>query len=190
MNKSNNPLFLDFLKQYVNINSKELNRLLNLFELQKYQNKTHIVKPSEANNTLFFIISGLVRYYYLTDDGKEWNRAFLAEGMMSTSLAGGLKSIDHYGIQVIEDSEILLADFSEFQLLFNDNPMIERLQRKLIENILITKMNRERSFLQSSAKQRYIDFVEQYPEIFQRVTQYHLASYLGITEASLSRIIS
>jgi len=44
-------------------------------------------------------------------------------------------------------------------------------------------MNRERSFLQSGAKMRYIDFVEQFPNVFQRITQYHLASYLGITEA-------
>jgi len=114
----------------------------------------------------------------------------LSENMMSTSFSEDAGRIDSYGIQALEDTEVLFTDFINFQSLFDDHPMIERLHRKLLEKILVIKMNRERSFLQSSAKMRYIDFVKQYPNISQRVTQYHLASYLGITEASLSRIIS
>ncbi len=190
MNKSHIQEFQSSLSQYSNLGSKEFDALLKLFKLIKYENKAHIVYPTEDNNNVFFIISGLTRYYYLTDDGKEWNRAFLSEGMMSTSFSKNSGRVAPYGIQAVEDTIILLADFSNFQSLFDDNPMIERLHRKLIESILIKKMNRERSFLQSGAKMRYIDFVEQFPNVFQRITQYHLASYLGITEASLSRIIN
>jgi hypothetical protein len=66
--------------------------------------------------------------------------------------------------------------------------MIERLGRRLIELVLISKMQRERSFLQGDATSRYLDFIKQHPELTQRIPQYHLASYLGITEVSLSRI--
>ncbi len=188
MNKLHIQLFQNFIDQNSNLNSKEFATLINIFELRQCKKNVHIINPTEDNNRFFFITSGLVRYYYLTEDGKEWNRAFLSEGMISTSFSNNIGNIDPYGIQVIEDTEILIADFSDFQSLFNDNPMIERLQRRLIESILIKKMNRERSFLQSNAKTRYIDFVEQFPTIFQRITQYHLASYLGVTEASLSRL--
>jgi len=190
MKKSYIQYFQNTLKQYTNIDSKEFDVLLNIFELKKYRNNDHIINPTEENKSIFFIISGLVRYYYLTEDGKEWNRAFLSEGMISTSFPKDFGWINPYGIQAIEDSIILVADFSDFQSLFDNNPMIERLQRRLVESILIKKIDRERSFLQSSANMRYKDFVEQFPQIFQRITQYHLASYLGITEASLSRLAS
>jgi len=189
MDKLHAQSFKGVVGLYSNLSPKEFSLLLKLFRLKKYKNNEHIINPDERNNSVFFIVSGLVRYYYLTSDGKEWNRAFLADGMMSTSFSQDIGKIDPYGIQALEDTTVLIADFSDFKLLFDEGPMIERLHRRLVESILIKKMNRERSFLQGSAKMRYIDFVNQYPNISQRVAQYHLASYLGITEASLSRII-
>ena len=189
MDKSHIQYFKHSIEQYTSMDSKEFSVLLNIFELKKYKKNAHIVGPVEENNSIFFIISGLVRYYYLTEDGKEWNRAFISKNMMSTSFSKDFGWIEPYGIQAIEDTDVLIADFFDFQLLFEDNPMIERLQRKLTEDILIKKINREHSFLQGSANKRYTDFVKQHPEVFQRITQYHLASYLGITEASLSRIV-
>jgi len=182
--------FEEVINQHSSLSPDDFNVLLKLFTQKKYDSKAHIVNPNEDNSSVFFIISGLVRYYYLTSDGKEWNRAFLADNMMSTSFSQDAGKIEPYGIQALEETKVLIADFSEFQLLFDDSPMIERLHRKLVESILTKKMNRERSFLQNSAKLRYIDFVEQYPNVLRRITQYHLASYLGVTEASLSRIIS
>ncbi len=152
MNRSHIQSFSNFLRQHSNLDSKEFGALLKLFKLRKYKNKAHIVDPTEDNNSVFFIISGLTRYYYLTDDGKEWNRAFLSEGMMSTSFSKDLGRVAPYGIQAIENTVILLADFSDFQSLFDDNPMIERLHRKLIESILVKKMNRERSFFTKQRK--------------------------------------
>lgn len=190
MEQLHTQLFLNFIGRHSNLDSKEFNLLQKLFKLKKYKNKAHIVNPTEENNSIFYIISGLARYYYLTDDGKEWNRAFLSEDMMSVSFSRDLGWVEPYGIQAIEDTVILSANFSDFQSLFDGNPMIERLHRRLIESILIKKMNRERSFLQSNASMRYIDFSEQSPNVFPRITQFHLASYLGITEASLSRIVN
>jgi len=190
MNQSHAQLFKEAIGIYSNLNLKELSLLLKLFGLKKFKNKEHIIRPDEDNSSVFFIVSGLVRYYYLTSDGKEWNRSFLSEHMISTSFSQDMGNIDPYGIQALEDTTVLIANFSDFELLFDENQVVERLHRKLVESILIKKMNRERSFLQSSAKMRYIDFLKQYPNLSQRVTQYHLASYLGITEPSLSRIIS
>jgi len=190
MNQLHTQLFKEVIGIYSNLSLDEFSLLLKLFRLKTYKNKEHIISPDEDNSSVFFIVSGLVRYYYLTSDGKEWNRAFLSERMMSTSFSQDMGKIDPYGIQALEDTTVLIADFSDFELLFDESQMVERLHRKLVESILIKKMNRERSFLQSSAKLRYMDFVKQYSNISQRVTQYHLASYLGITEASLSRIIS
>jgi len=152
MNKSHIQEFQSSLSQYSNLGSKEFDALLKLFKLIKYENKAHIVYPTEDNNNVFFIISGLTRYYYLTDDGKEWNRAFLSEGMMSTSFSKNSGRVAPYGIQAVEDTIILLADFSNFQSLFDDNPMIERLHRKLIESILNQKNESRTEFFTKRRK--------------------------------------
>jgi len=98
----------------------------------------------------------LIRYFYLSDDGKEWNKAFIAENMISTSFTTDfLGSASSYGIQALADSVLLIGSFSQFEKLYDLYPNIERLGRKIIESLLIMKMNRERSFLQDSAKVKY-----------------------------------
>jgi len=190
MDKSHKETFYNYVNKYAAMNENDFSSLFNLFHIKKYNASDYVVKPETEKSIVFFIFSGLIRYYYLSEDGKEWNRGFIQEGTMCTTIPKEyLRKFSPYGIQAMEDSVLLIADFHEFELLYNQIPMVERLGRKVIESILISKMNREHSFLQQSAKMRYIDFLEQYPLISTRVPQYHIASYLGITEVSLSRII-
>ena len=177
-------------RQFAHIDDDALNALISLFTPQQFAKETHLERPGADKSSLFFMASGLVRYYYLGDDGKEWNKAFVSEGMISTSFtADFLNKPSPYGIQALEESTILIANYSAFEALYDTYPMIERLGRKIIESILIFKMNRERSLLKDSAKVRYAEFVHDNPGLMSRVPQYHIASYLGITEASLSRLL-
>jgi len=181
MNKSYKQSFNRYVHQHASMNEKEFSSLLNLFRVHKFDAGDHIIYPENEKSIVFYIFSGLIRYYYLAEDGKEWNRGFIPEDSMCTTIPKEyLRRFSPYGIQAMENSVLLVADFYEFELLYDQIPMVERLGRKMIEAILISKMNREHSFLQQSAKMRYIDFQE----------QYHIASYLGVTEASLSRIIN
>jgi len=177
------------LDQYASLAEEDWIKLSEIFQISKYSKATHIVHPSEESSRLFFVCTGLIRYYYLADGGKEWNKAFISEDMLSASFSKDfLGQLSPYGIEALEDSVLLTTRFSDFEALYETCPMIERLGRKFIELVLISKMKRERSFLQSDAKTRYLDFVEQYPTLSQRIPQYHLASYLGVSEVSLSRI--
>jgi CRP-like cAMP-binding protein len=72
MNQSHAQLFKEVIGIYSNLNLEEYSLLLKLFGLRKYKNKEHIISSDEDNSSVFFIVSGLVRYYYLTSDGKEW----------------------------------------------------------------------------------------------------------------------
>lgn len=190
MNDSQEKLFVDYVKKFVGLEPNELSDLKSIFRVKEIVSEHHMEEPSEEKSTLFFVVSGLVRLYYLSEGGKEWNKAFISSGMMSTSFSRDLlKEKSPYGIQALEDTTILIAEYSAFEVLFEKYHMIERLGRKIVENILIFKMNRERSFLNDSAKKRYEEFVREYDTLLTRIPQYHIASYLGITEASLSRIV-
>ncbi|OUS30162.1 hypothetical protein A9Q99_06700 [Gammaproteobacteria bacterium 45_16_T64] len=180
---------LTFVSGHASLTDQNIAAFLGLFRQLRFVPKQHIVTPSVERSTLFFMCTGCARYYYLAENGKEWNKAFVSEGMMSTSFAADfLGSPSPYGIQALEDTVLLMASYEEFEALYDDHPMIERLGRKLVELVLISKMKRERSFLQDSALMRYHDFVAQNPGILGRISKFHLASYLGITESSLSRL--
>lgn len=190
MNKSQKKIFTEYTKTMVHLSETELTELIKIFSAKDITSGLHLEKPGSDKSTIFLVTSGLIRYYYLAEDGKEWNKAFISSGIMSTSFSKDfLKRASPYGIQALEDTTVLIADYSAFESLYDKNHMIERLGRKIMENILIFKMNRERSFLTDSAKSRYQDFVEEYPSFLKRIPQYQIASYLGITEASLSRIL-
>lgn len=190
MNKIQKQFFNEYTNTIVRLRDNELSELFTTFNAKEISSGHHLEKPGADKNSIFLVVSGLVRYYYLAEDGKEWNKAFISSGIMSTSFSQDfLNRPSPYGIQALENTTILIADYSSFESLYDKYHMIERLGRKIIENILIFKMNRERSFLTVSAKSRYEDFIEEYPSLLTRIPQYQIASYLGITEASLSRIL-
>ncbi len=177
------------LNTYTPIEHSEWQKLSLIFKEKNYEKGQNLIDPNMDKSKIFFVCKGLIRYYYLSEDGKEWNKAFINENTLSSSFTiDFLGDNSPYAVQALEDTAILISDYSQFEELFESNPSIERLGRMFIEKVLISKMKRERSFLSKSAKARYLDFLEHYPSLCKRIPQYHIASYLGIGEASLSRI--
>lgn len=150
------------LEQYATLTEHDWDVLRKLFRLCEHKKEAHITAPGEENSSIFFINTGLVRYYYIADDGKEWNKAFISENMLSASFSTDfLGHTSPYGIQTLENTVLLTASYAEFEALYDLHPMIERLGRRLIELVLVSKMKRERSFLQGDATSRYLDFLNQ-----------------------------
>ena len=127
--------------------------------------------------------------YYADADGKESNKAFVAESGFAGPLAASALDLPVlYGIEAIEPTELLVAPWQDFRALFDVDPVFDRLGRSLAELILVRKELRTRSLLQLDARERYLDFLHSSPELAQRLPQYQIASYLGVTEETLSRV--
>jgi CRP-like cAMP-binding protein len=92
------------------------------------------------------------------------------------------------GIQALEASVVLVAEAEAFRALYDRHPVFDRMGRKLGEWWLEQKEARALAFQQQDAKDRYLNFVRTHGDLVQRISQIHIASYLGITEVSLSRI--
>lgn len=93
-----------------------------------------------------------------------------------------------YNIQALEDSEILVAKISDFEELMKENYQLLLFYKKTLDEILVSKEEHACSFKLLNSVERYKQFLDQYPGLEKRVKQYQLASYLGITPVSLSRI--
>lgn len=177
------------VEQWVDLTETQWQRLAMIFQPREIQEQMYLLQPGDYVHELLFVCTGLLRFYYLAEDGTETNKAFIAENTFAGPLAAAvLKLPVIYGIQALEPTSLLVARYADFVALFDEEPVFDRLGRKLAEWLLVHKELRTRSLLQDQATARYVAFKEQFPELVERVPQYHIAAYLGITEVSLSRL--
>lgn len=138
--------------------------------------------------TIYFVKKGCVRIYYFKEDiditeSFEFENAFVAR---AESLFTGKAS--RKAIQTVEDSELIAIDSNKLFNFFDSHPDLERLFRKIIETAYVNTVNRIESLQFNTADERYFNLLKDYPNILKRVPLKFIASYLGITPVSLSRI--
>lgn len=177
------------LSQWVEFREPEWELLKGIFRVKVLAKSDFALKPGNRPTHLFFVCSGLLRYFYGGRDEKQYNKAFLAENMFTNPNVGcSLDPDAGCGIQALEPTVMLVADAEAFNALYDKHPIFDRLGRKLGESWLEQKETRARAFLKQDASERYLGFIQMHGNLAQRVPQYHISSYLGITEVSLSRI--
>ncbi len=163
----------------------------NLYSIRNLGYGDFFVKQDSMATEIAFVFSGVLREYYLTDAGNEYIKSFNFPGEFTGSyfdLLSGQPSTCN--IRAITDCKLAVAKFSEFSALFQTDIVWERLGRKFAENLFLKKARREYELLAFDAEKRYESMKKMYPNIEDSVPQYHIASYLGITPVSLSRIRS
>lgn len=147
-----------------------------------------ILNMLDEQNEVYVIFSGIARSYYLDKDGNDITKFFMKENdfCVGESLFSTQKSIQ--GFEALENVSALRFNAKELKELILQNEGLSRLYMEFLENNLLYKMQREYAFQIMSATERYIAFQTEYWEIKGRVSKHHIASYLGITPESLSRI--
>ena len=151
--------------------------------------KGHVLLHADKKEEdLFFIKKGIVRAYS-SYDGNDVTFWFGQEGDLALSINGYVNNKKGYeSIELLEDCEFFKLNNKSLQLLFEKDIHIANWWRKQIENLFIETERRLISKLIKNASERYADILNNEPELLQRVKLNHLASYLGITQVSLSRI--
>lgn len=148
----------------------------------------HLTRQGEPSQALFFVRSGLIRYYYLAD-GVEHTGQFFDEGKVIADVhalltgGSGLQNID-----ALEPSVVLEIPRSALLAAFDADHALERTGRRWMEEAMAGSQRRTANLLQLKPDERYARFVATRPELARRVPQFLIASYLGITPEALSRI--
>ncbi len=173
----------------VKLTKEELALAKTFFIPKKVRKRQFILQEGEVCKSLAFISEGCLRNYSVDDKGEEHIIRFGIEGWWLSdmhSFTTGSPSMS--SIDAIEDSELLLLEKSSYDKLCAAIPKIEHYFRILLENTNSAAMKRISDLISVPAEERYLNFLKTYPEITQRVPQSQIASFLGITPQSLSRI--
>ncbi|MBX2817157.1 MAG: Crp/Fnr family transcriptional regulator [Saprospiraceae bacterium] len=147
-----------------------------------------LVVPGQRSTFLAFINSGSFRVHFINHKGEEITTWFSFAGMFVTDLLSYYKDCPAmYYVEALEESEVLVAQKSHLDRLYLERPEYREFGRKFAENGMVLLMERMVSLQTKSAEERYLELLAR-PEFMKKIPLKHLATYLGITDSSLSRI--
>lgn len=151
--------------------------------------KHFYIQANTIQKEIGFVFKGLLRAFYVDKGGKEISVNFIGEGKYATHYSAfiSLTSCKYY-FRCIEPSIIVNLSYKHIQEGYNKFPNLERYGRLVAEEVLKMQQRRLESFLFDDAETRYLDFIKENPDLFNRVSLSYLASFLGIERQSLTRI--
>ena len=182
-------LLFRHISKKVTLTESDKDYLKRIFIPKKLRKRQYLLQEGEVCRYLTYVNKGCLRLYTISEDGKEQIAQFAIEdwwmGEMFSFLTG---EPSMYSIEALEDSELMLMDKKGEDLILKHVPAFERFLRITLENNYIANQRRIYNLMHKNAEEKYIDFVHRYPKILQRVPLHMVASYLGVTPETLSRI--
>ncbi len=158
-------------------------------ELKHYRTGQLIVNQGQLAPKIYFLMKGYVRYFSLSEDGKEFTQSFAsAPGIAGSTQAMTRQSKSLFSIEVLDDVLCLEFDWQSFFEIMKDEPGFLMAYNSLLENLFIKKEEREYAFVQKTAEQRYLNFLAENSGLRDKLPLKMIASHIGITPIALSRI--
>lgn len=148
-----------------------------------------LLRADEVCEKIYFIEKGFVRWFYCNEKGKEITHSFAAENSFVTAFDSFFqRQPSRYFIEVLEDSVLYSMTYKDVEKELEQFPETQRLTQLVLIQIVEQTLDKNAALQCRTAKERYRYLTEKHPEILQRASLFHIASYLGITAETLSRI--
>jgi CRP-like cAMP-binding protein len=183
---------ISFVKKIVPIDDRDIEAFALSASLKQFNKKELFIREGKVCKDLLFIHKGAFRYFIL-HEGNDVTKDFAIERQnpFCTSFTSFIKQEpSQIWIEALENSIVWMWDEKYVSHLFQHHPGWMLFAKKMAEMLYFRKEKRELDFLKLSPAERYSQFLIDFPQFHQRVSQYHIASYLGLTPESLSRIRS
>lgn len=180
--------FLKHIENYIRFDEAELAHLRKFIHKRTYEKNEVIFSEGRISNEIYFLTKGCVRLFYNVD-GKDKTAFFYTEGKFicaGESYTFNVPAKESY--QAIEPSEIYIFTKTNIEKLLKISPRFEILARIATENELILCQSIIASFITKTAEERYQELLENNGDLFNRVPQQYIASFLGVSPETLSRI--
>jgi CRP-like cAMP-binding protein len=183
--------FLQYVADYssLKLSDEEIEIIKQSFKLKKLRKRQYLLQEGDTSKYISFVIKGALRQYTIDDKGHEHIVRFGIERWWMGDYEGFMmKTPSRYHIDAIDDSELLQISYEQLEDLKKTVPAIEAMLKKIDQRSYISQQRRIHSSISNTAEDRYIELLNTYPDFLQRFPQNMIASYLGISPETLSRI--
>lgn len=182
-------LILSNVSRHIQLTSEEVKIFTSVLRLRKVRKRQYLLQAGDINYTENFVNKGALRAYTVDAEGTEHIAMFGVEGWWISDLYSFLTSTpaSQY-IDALEDSEVFSIEKGDLERLCEEVPKFNRFFLKLLQNAFVAHQRRILAANSKTAEEQYLEFVKRYPAIEQRVPQHQIASYLGLSPETISRI--
>ena len=180
-----------FIREKVNISDEDLDHILPFFKTISAKRNDFLVNHGEFSRQLYFVKKGCLRVFFINEEGQESTRHLAFENYLAGALISFITdttAVEY--VQVLEDSELLYIDRKDFFSLVEKYPVWEKFYRIFLEYAYVTNTNRLMSFITMNAKTRYENLLKESPIVVKRLPNKMVASFLNISQETLSRLKS
>jgi CRP-like cAMP-binding protein len=180
-----------FVAKYIHLSEEESAFFHTLLKHRRLKRKSFLLQEGEICDFEAFILKGCIRSYYLDQEGVETILLFAVEDWWVSDLTSfSDRTPSNLFIETLEDCELLFIDYAGKARLFEKIPAFEHMFRLLVQRSLSVLQQRLYGVLSQTAEERYLQFLEKYPQIAQRVPQHQIARYIGVSPEFLSKVRS
>lgn len=179
---------IDYFSRFTRLTEDEIAALTDSMVIKEYKKDRFLIKEGQINADTFFVLEGLVRQYKLKD-GEEITTNFFTEGqwiISLTDISGNTTAACNLLCE--EATSVVVGNEQKARELFLQFPRLETVSRAVMEAVFSAQQEMLTTYLTDTPEQRYLNLLNERPDIFQRVPQYQIASYIGVKPESLSRI--
>jgi CRP-like cAMP-binding protein len=182
-------LLKENISKHITLSENEMDEFCNLFHKKIIKKKTFLLREGEVCDFEGFVAKGLFRVYHIDQNGFEQILYFAIENWWVTDIDSFTNDTpSQLFIEALEDSEVLLISKKDKAHAYAKMPVIEKLFRIMTQKTHVALQRRMIDNLSKTADQRYVDFIEKYPNHYKRLTNLQIAAYLGISHEFLSKI--
>lgn len=183
------PNFRNHLSKILGVPLGNLDFCTSFYEVKDVRKNEILLREGEISDSTFFVENGLLRMYSIDKAGKEHVIQFAPENwIISDTTSQLLNEKSRFYIEAIEDSTIIITKEDFFENLSLQYPEVANKNQRLMFNHIKNLQNRVNALISTTAEERYMEFIKKYPNLMLRAPQWMIASYLGITPESLSRV--
>ncbi|NID12159.1 Crp/Fnr family transcriptional regulator [Fibrivirga algicola] len=176
------------LSDFTPLTDDQWDRFSSIVEPVAYAKNAFLVEAGQVEQHIYYLVEGMVRLA-LNQDGKDISIDFVFSQNLFSAYSSFLsQQPSAFNVQTLTDVRVLRFSRTHLLSLYDESHQAERIGRLIAEQAFLRKTSREVLFLTSTARQRYVQLLDQNPQLVQLISVKHLASYLGIEPESLSRI--
>lgn len=179
---------LQYFSRIMPLSYDEANAIAATMNIQQYKKGTILLREGQISSEVYFVLEGCVRQYFLVDGEERTSNFFTEEQWVISinSFGQGIPST-HYMACCI-DSTLVVGNREKEEDLYKDFPNLKSVSRKVMEKVFAEQQEIMASYSTDTPEQRYVKLLNSRPDLFQKIPQYQIASYIGVKPESLSRI--
>lgn len=179
---------ISYFQKIANLSDVEVNALIESMVIKEYSKGNFLVKEGQNNIDTYFVLKGCIRQYKLIDGNDITTNFFTEEQWIISYELIENRTPSDFNLLCIEDTSVVVGNEQKAKEIFEQFPHLEIISRKIMETVFMEQQNYFTTFITDKPEQRYLKLLKSRPDIFQRVPQYDIATYIGVKPESLSRI--